>query len=280
MSASTDFYRQVVGALKRADVPFLVGGAFALCRHIGMDRATKDLDLMICRDEWPRAANALRAHGIATRLVFPHWLGKAVAPRSQVDVIFNGGSGLTPVCRDWFVYAIPARVLGYDVHLVSPEELLWSKAFVMERERYDGGDVLHLIRAFADRFDWKRLCRRFEGHEAILRTYLTLFRYIYPGEYPRVPAGVLPALDAAIDADVAPADLCRGTLVSRAQFLIDVEEWGYRDARLPPFGRFTDRDWLRWTNAIDTKLSRVRPGRRRVVPSPSRATRRRQRSAD
>jgi hypothetical protein len=279
MSAATDFYRQVIGALARAEVPFLVGGAFALCRHVGMDRATKDLDLMICREDWPRAAQALRGHHIATRLVFPHWLGKAVAPQSQVDIIFNGGSGVTPVCRDWFVYATPARVLGFDVRLAAPEELLWSKAFVMERERFDGGDVLHLIRAFADVFDWKRLCRRFDGHEAILRTYLTLFRYAYPGEWDRVPAWVVPSLDAAIDADVAPPDLCRGTIISRAQFLVDVEEWGYLDARLPPFGRFTDRDWLRWTNAIDAKVSRIRRGRRRSVPKRATADRRR-RTAD
>jgi hypothetical protein len=280
MPASTDFYRQVVGALNRARVPFLVGGAFALCRHVGMDRHTKDLDLMICREDWPDAAKALRADQIATRLVFPHWLGKAVAPGSQVDIIFNGGSGITPVCRDWFAYATPARVLGHNVRLVSPEELLWSKAFVMERERFDGGDVLHLIRTFAERFDWTRLCRRFEGHEAVLSAHLTLFRYAYPGERHRVPAWVDDALGAALAHDDAPRDLCRGTLLSRAQYLIDVEEWGYRDARLPPFGRFTDREWLRWTNAIDAKLSRVRRGRRRAVPKPERSDRRSRRAAD
>ena len=34
------------------------------------------------------------------------------------------------------------------------EETLWSKAFVMERERYDGADVAHLILAHGERLDW------------------------------------------------------------------------------------------------------------------------------
>jgi hypothetical protein len=33
--------------------------------------------------------------------------------------------------------------------------------------------------------------------------------------------------------------VCRGTLLSPTQYLIDVEQWGYHDARLPPFGHMT-----------------------------------------
>ena len=39
--------------------------------------------------------------------------------------------------------------------LVAPaEESLWCKAFVMERERFDGADVAHIILAYGDRLDW------------------------------------------------------------------------------------------------------------------------------
>jgi hypothetical protein len=147
-----------------------------------------------------------------------------------------------------------------------PEELLWSKAFVMERERFDGGDVVHLLHALADRLDWVRLCRRFRGHEPVLRAHLLLFGYIFPGDAGRVPDWVDAALAEAARAHPAPADLCRGTLLSRAQYLTDVEQGGYRDARLPPFGGFSDRAWLTWTNAIDATVSRVRPGRRTSAP--------------
>jgi hypothetical protein len=30
---------------------------------------------------------------------------------------------------------------------VAVEEMVWQKAFIMERERFDGADVVHLIQA-------------------------------------------------------------------------------------------------------------------------------------
>ncbi len=264
------FYRQVISALIDGDVPFLVGGAYAFCRHAAIDRKTKDLDLMIQKDTWPVLARVLRAHHIHTRLAFPHWLGKALSPDGQVDIIFNGGAGLTPVDDECFAHAVPAMVLGYPVRLCPAEEIIWSKAFVMERERFDGADILHLIRAHAERLDWARLCRRFNGHEPVLLAHLTLFAYVYPSEAPRVPVWVMPALRAAARKLDTDTRVCRGTLLSRAQYLVDIEEWDYADARFPPYGTLSDRDWLTWTNAIDTRQARVRGGRRTSTPRPRR----------
>jgi len=39
---------------------------------------------------------------------------------------------------------------------------------------------------------------------------------------------------AAIDGDDGRA--CHGTLLFRQQYLVDVDHWGYRDARLGPKG--------------------------------------------
>ena len=262
----TDFYRSVLRALKLAEVDFLIGGTYALARHTGIDRRTKDLDLMIRRRDWPSAAHALRACGIHTRLSFPHWLGKALQGKSQVDIIFSGGNGLTRVDDVWFERAIPARVLGFNVLLTSPEELFWSKAFVMERERYDGADVLHLILARAETLDWEHLCDRFAAHEGVLLAYLVLFKYVYPGETHRLPSWLIPRLlDAEVPVRTRTARVCRGTLLSRAQYLVDVEKWGFADARRPPFGAMTEKEYVIWTNAIAQRWSRRRLGRARQL---------------
>jgi hypothetical protein len=261
----TDFYRAVLRALKLAGVDFLIGGTYALARYTAVDRHTKDLDLMIRRGDWPKAARALRASGIHTRLSFPHWLGKALQGKSQVDIIFSGGNGLTRVDDVWFERALPARVLGCNVRLSPPEELLWSKAFVMERERYDGADVLHLILARAEKLDWEHLCDRFSGHEAVLLSFLILFRYAYPGEAGRLPSWVMSRLlEAAEPLNARTTRVCRGTLLSRAQYLVDVERWGFGDARRPPFGSMTDKEYAIWTNAIAQRWSRRRLGRARL----------------
>lgn len=264
------FYREVLGTLTKARVPFLIGGAFAYCRYAGIDRRTKDLDLMIEEETWPELARVLRAAGIFTKRTFPHWLGKALSPAGQVDIIFNGGSTLTPVDAECLAHGVPAMVLGHRALLCPPEELLWSKSFVMERERFDGGDVLHLLRAQADQLDWQRLCRRFAGHEAVLRSHLILFAYVYPSEAWRIPSWVDELLAEKAATAATDVKVCRGTYLSRAQYLADVEDGGYADARLPPFGTMTERNWLIWTNAIDAKRAGIRGGRRRTVPRAAR----------
>ena len=49
-----------------------------------------------------------------------------------------------------------------------------------------------------------------------------------------------------------PADthVCQGTLLSRAQYLPDIQEWGYQDARLPPHGTMSREHLDIWTGAI------------------------------
>lgn len=41
------FYRKAIRILNQADVPFLVGGAYALAKYTGVVRHTKDLDVFV-----------------------------------------------------------------------------------------------------------------------------------------------------------------------------------------------------------------------------------------
>jgi DNA polymerase IIIc chi subunit len=45
-------------------------------------------------------------------------------------------------------------------------------------------------------------------------------------------------------------------LTSRAQYLVDLELWGYEDARLAPHGSMSEEDASIWTAAIDAEASR------------------------
>jgi hypothetical protein len=44
--------------------------------------------------------------------------------------------------------------------------------------------------------------------------------------------------------------VCQGTLLSREQYLVDIERWGYKDARLLPRGNMTKAETDQWTVAI------------------------------
>jgi hypothetical protein len=138
--------------------------------------------------------------------------------------------------------------------LCPPEEVVWSKAFIMERERFDGADINHLLHACMCSLDWDRLLRRFGPHWRLLLTHLILFGYVYPAEVGKIPQGIMQVLmDRLRLEQSAPPPrerVCQGTLLSRAQYLIDIEEWGYRDARLTPQGPMSPEEIATWTAAI------------------------------
>lgn len=245
-------YRPLMAALNQHGVPFLVGGTYGFTHFTGIARPTKDLDIFVRHDDWERLVTAAARHGWRTELTHPHWLGKVVAPDGFfVDVIFSSGNGLSPVDDEWFAHAPAATVMGMPAALVPVEESLWTKAFIMERERYDGADVAHLLQTCAPSIDWARLLRRFGAHWRVLLSHLVLFGFVYPGERTRVPGWVMEELLARLHAERGPAApdaaRCQGTLLSREQYLPDVFEHGYADARLAPEGALTPQQVADWT---------------------------------
>jgi len=240
----------------RASTPFLLGGGYALEYFTGVNRrTTKDLDLFVHRRDVSRLLVALEEEGLRTEMAFPHWLAKIHVGDDCIDVIFSSGNGVAVVDDGWFEHSVPTALLGQPVRLCPPEEMIWSKAFVMERERYDGADIAHLIRACHARLDWRRLMTRFGVNWRVLLSHLILFGFIYPGERGAVPAWVLHELGERLAVEslepVRPARVCRGTVLSRGQYLTDIEHWGYLDGRLAPHGAMTPDDVDRWTRAID-----------------------------
>ncbi len=247
---ATTFYREVVETLQSANVAFLVGGTYSLERHAGIQRRTKDLDLFIRRHAFESAARALETAGFDVELTHPHWLAKATRGEWQVDLIFAGGNGLAQVDDEWFEHGVPESIFDVPVLLCPAEEMVWSKSFVMERERFDGADVLHILRESAERLDWRRLLRRYGTHAAVLLAHLILFRFVYPSEAQRIPRWVIDAARTQAESGPSVGRLCRGTLLSRSQYRIDIEEWGYQDARLPPDGVMTPEQVALWS--VDT----------------------------
>jgi hypothetical protein len=247
------FYRHVLDTLTAQGVPALVGGAYAFACYTGIRRDTKDFDLFLRREDVERALAALGSAGYRAELVYPHWLAKVHAGDAFVDLIFNSGNGAAPVDDRWFADAVVGQALGVPVQLQPAEEMIWSKAFVMERERYDGADVAHLLRALGDRLDWPRLLRRFGPHWRVLLAHLVLYGFVYPGERARVPAAVVDDLIDRLRREAASpgprVKVCGGTLLSREQYLHDIEQLGYRDARLAPIGHMSADEIAAWTAA-------------------------------
>lgn len=246
------FYREALAILDESGIDHLVGGAFALATHAGIERDTKDLDVFVRPEDWPRVLDEFAGRGYRTELTFPHWLGKVFSGDHLLDVIFGSGNGLCAVDDGWFEHAVPGRVLDLPARLVPAEEMIWSKGFIMERERYDGADVLHVLRARAQSLDWRRLLDRFGEHWRVLLSHLFLFGFVYPGERSRVPRRVMDELLDRLRQEGGDREgdrPCYGTFLSRAQYRVDIDAWGYLDPRLEPVGGMSAQEVSRWDQA-------------------------------
>jgi hypothetical protein len=249
----TAVYVRALDTLTAAGLPYLVGGGHALMHYTRIKRATRDLDLFLRPGHIGAAMAALAAAGYATERTHPHWLSKARAGRHCVDLIFNSGNGLSEVDDVWFENARVAKVLGRTTAVVPPEELTWTKLFIMERERYDGADVAHLLHAASAEFDWQHLRDRVGPHWRVLLSHLVLFGFIYPSEQARVPGWLLDELMSLLQQErqgSAPRErVCQGTLLSRQQYLHDVQSAHYRDVRATAASSMSARDIAAWTTA-------------------------------
>ena len=249
---SRDFYRHVLSLFDDEKLPYLVGGAYALARYTGIERHTKDFDIFIRRSDYPRAAKILERAGYETDLTFPHWLGKAFKGDAFVDLIFSAGNGVSVVDELWFEHAVSGRVLDMDVKLIPAEEMIWSKGFIMERERYDGADVAHVIHAVGEKLDWRRLLDRYGKCWRVLYAHIILFGFIYPSHRSAIPRWVMEEMVKRLADDHQSSEkICYGAIISRQQYLIDIDRWGYEDPRLKPLGNMTAEEIAHWTAGID-----------------------------
>jgi hypothetical protein len=251
------FYRHILDILTQAQLPFQVGGAYALNHYTGIVRHTKDLDIFVHPRDFQTTLQTLAGAGYRTETTFPHWLGKAFATDAFIDVIFGSGNGVAEVDDLWLAHGEKCEILEVPVQIAPVEEMIWSKSFVMERERFDGADISHLLLARGPQLNWDRLLLRFRAHWRILLVHLVLFGFAYPGKRNIVPNSLLDELIRRVHSEQAkPAPdvrLCQGTLLSREQYITDIEQWGYRDARLIPEGKMDSNDIAQWTAAIANK---------------------------
>lgn len=230
--AERDVYRRALEALNKAQVPYVVAGAYAIYEHTGIYRKTKDLDLFFEPAAVVPAARALRDVGFVTRLEDSHWLAKATMGDVFVDLIYGMGNGIALIDDTWMRHSRPGILAACPVMIAPAEELVWHRLFISERHRHDMSDVVHLILSYGQELDWVRLVDRVGEHWPLLLSQILMFGYVYPGYRHNVPDWVprrlLDQARAEIGRDEPDhVDVTRGPLISRFSFTIDVREWGF-----------------------------------------------------
>lgn len=246
-------YRLAMQGLKDRELPFMVGGAYALGAFTGVHRFTKDLDLFVQKEHVDPMLALMDELGFETEWTSHIWIAKAKSPAGCIDFIFNAGNGIAPVTEHWFGRAPSADILGVDVLLTPAEEMVWMKAFIMERDRFDGADVMHLFLSRGERLDWEHLLALFAQRWPVLLAQMVLFEFVYPGRPHCIPQAVRENLMARylggeVQARLRDERLCNGTLLSRTQYLDDFINGPFLDGRLWPHGTLTPEEAAELSN--------------------------------
>jgi hypothetical protein len=226
-------YAECLELLERSGLPYLLAGTHAVNAYTAMDRPVKDLDVFCRAGDYPRILNYLQRSGYEIEVEDERWLAKARKGPFFADIIFNSTSGVAPVTDPWFEEVRTVAIYGMDIPVVSPAELVWSKMFVQDRHRYDGADIAHVILKQCDNIDWRRLLSYAEQFWEVLLAHLINFRFIYPTERDRIPRWLMDELTGRLkeqaDLPAPRMKVCRGRHFSRADYQVDIAEWGFAD---------------------------------------------------
>lgn len=209
----------------------MIGGGQAVFQYTGFNRPTKDLDVFCKAGDYPKIVAAIQAAGIKIRILDERWIAQARESSYQVDVLFSSPNYIITVDDNWFENSQVAELYGHKVKLIPPEELVWCKAFVQDRFRFDGADINHIFLISGKDFNWKRLLSRMENYWEVLLSLVINFRFVYPSERDIVPKWLIQELVSRLNYQLlnpTPEDkICRGPLLSRTQYKVDITKLGF-----------------------------------------------------
>jgi hypothetical protein len=227
------FYADVLATLANSGVPFLVGGGWAVIAYTQIDRPVKDVDVFCRAGDYPRILAYCKKQGYEIQVEDERWIAKILRGKFFCDVIFSSANAVAPVNEGWFEQKCWGTVLGVRVRLLPPTELVWSKALIMDRARFDGADVAHVIMKQHEHINWPRLLSHMNQYWEVLLVHLLLFRFIYPSMRHVVPDAIMDELLARLEDQRGLPDArkraCRGRIFSRDDYKTDIQRWGYAD---------------------------------------------------
>jgi hypothetical protein len=144
--------KHAAAALRRADVPFLLGGSLASWARGGPE-TRHDLDLMIKPEDTERAVAALTEAGMRFEDPPEEWLVKAYDGETLVDLIFapKGMDMTDEVIERGEVLS----VLGMEMRVMALEDVLVTKLMALSEHALRYESLLAIARALRERVDWR-----------------------------------------------------------------------------------------------------------------------------
>ena len=202
----------------------VLGGGLAFSAYSQRWRNTKDFDLFIL----PASRDAMIA--VTREAGFEDYYDQEPYDRSWIyrgfrdgvilDLIWTMPNHRMEVDEAWLTRGREIRMHDWRLKLLPPEELLWSKLYVMQHDRCDWPDLLNVLYAQGERLDWPHLIWRVGEDAPVLGGLLSLFRWLCPARAQALPTWIWEHLSL-----IAPAVGYGDSEDGRRARLLDTRDW-------------------------------------------------------
>ena len=166
----TESMKKVAGALREAEIPFILGGSLAAWAR-GGPASDHDVDFFMKADDADRAVEVLGAAGLRMEKPPEGWLLKAWDGDVLVDLIYDPSSG--PVTDDMIERADEREVLSTRMRVMALEDIMVTKLLALDETHLDFAGALDIARSLREQIDWDEVRRR-TAHSPYAKAFFTL----------------------------------------------------------------------------------------------------------
>jgi hypothetical protein len=178
-------YRSVLRNARARGVRVAMSGGFTSSFYTALWRNTKDMDLCILpqdRESMIEATREAGLHDLYDEMPYDRrWIYRSTCEGIIVDIIWRLANMQGDVDDVWLSAGPDVRLYDETLKLVPPEEMIWSKIHIVQRERCDWPDIMNMLYATGSALDWRRLIERLKDEERLLSSVLLIFSWITPG---------------------------------------------------------------------------------------------------
>lgn len=213
-------YRQVLDAFRRLGISWAIGGGVAYGCYASRSRYTKDLDVYLRPRDKGQAISTIHALGFIDyydQVPYQrHWIYRGIRDGLILDLIWRMANDRADVTDSWLHRGPEVNVYGSRVRLVPPEEMIWLKLYVLQRERADWPDIWNMLAHMGARLDWDHLISRVGDDLPLLASVVQVFAWMAPSLALEWPPTIWESLGIPVPREESK--------IQRAA-LLDTREW-------------------------------------------------------
>lgn len=174
--------KRVASTLKAADIPFALGGSFAVYARGGYS-SDHDVDFLLREQDKDRALQELAAVGFTTEQPPEDWLVKVFDEGRMVDLIYRPVE--SPVTEETLHDTDQISVEAIYMPVLSASQLMIHKLLSYSQHYCDFATGLPVARSLREQIDWPRV-RRETTKSPYAEAFLVLLDRLdvvpFPGE--------------------------------------------------------------------------------------------------